>query len=189
MTGTSARGGTGDLHVALLRGVNVAGKNRLPMKELAAIFAGAGCRDVRTYIQSGNVVYAAGSALARRVPGIVSAALSSELGLHVPVVTRTAAELIGAARGNPFLKPGADPKALHVGFLLERPGKAAVASLDPHRSPHDRFAVQGREIYLHLPHGVAKSKLTTPYLDSRLGTTVTVRNWNTVLKLVEMVRG
>ncbi|HEY7574565.1 MAG TPA: DUF1697 domain-containing protein, partial [Thermoanaerobaculia bacterium] len=83
----------GDVHVALLRGINNVGTRRLPMKDLAAIFAAAGCGDVRTYIASGNVVYRAGKALARRVPDLAREAIAERFGFDAPIVTRTADEM------------------------------------------------------------------------------------------------
>ena len=175
------------MHAALLRGVNL-GKRRLPMKDLAGIFADAGCADVRTYIQSGNVVYRAGAALARRVPDLVEAAIAERFGFDAPVVTRTAAELAAVVRANPYADEAeANPKSVHVGFLREQPSARAVAALDPDRSPPDTFVVKGREIYFHFPNGMGKSKLTNPWFDSRLGTVSTMRNWRTVLTLQEMV--
>jgi uncharacterized protein (DUF1697 family) len=173
-------------HVALLRGVNVGGKHSLPMKDLVAIFEGAGCRDVRTYIQSGNVVFRATRSDASRVPERVVRAVADRLGFEAPLLLRTAAELGAVARGNPFLRTGADPGTLHVLFLADRPTPAKVATLDPSRSPPDEFVVLGREIYLRCPGGVARTRLTTGWVDSTLGTTSTMRNWRTVLKLVEL---
>ena len=142
-----------DRHVVLLRGVNVGGKNRMPMAELTARLTELGCADVRTYIQSGNAVVGAGAALAKRLPTAVAAAIAARLGLTVPVIVRTAVELAAAARANPFLARGADPKTLHVGFLAHAPSAAAIAALDPARSPPDAFEVRGRELYLCLPNG------------------------------------
>ena len=176
-----------ETHVALLRGINVGGKNKLPMKTLAGLFEAAGCADVRTYIQSGNVVYRASAAVAKRAPDLVARSLVEELGLAVPVVARTAAELRRVEAGNPFLAEGADPKQLHVAFLVKKPTAAQVLALDPDRSPPDRFVVIGREIYLSCPNGMARTKLTNAYLDRALGTTTTVRNWNTVRALVGML--
>jgi len=175
------------VHVALLRGINVGGKNKLPMKRLVALLEEAGCRDVRTYIQSGNAVYACSATLARRLPGILARSLADELGADVPVVTRTAAELGAAARAHPLLEPGVDPEELHVGFLAERPARARAAALDPDRSPPDTFAVRGRELFLRFPNGVAGTKLTTAYLERTLGTVCTIRNWRTVQRLLEML--
>lgn len=178
----------GSVHVALLRGINLGGKNRLPMKDLAEMFRKVGCDDVQTYVQSGNVLFRAPKATAGRVPARVSEAIERDFGLDVPVVTRTAAELAKIVGRNPFLGPGVETKALHVAFLLDRPRKKNVDALDPKRSPPDRFAVAGREIYLHCPNGVARTKLTTQYFDSRLETTSTLRNWKTTLKLLELAK-
>jgi uncharacterized protein (DUF1697 family) len=174
------------VHVALLRGINVGGKNKLPMKSLAAMFAEAGCRDVRTFIQSGNVVFGAEPAVVRRLAVVIPGAIAHRFGIQTRLVTRTAAELRAVARDNPFLASGADPATLHVAFLADLPDPSSAAALDPRRSPGDAFAVRGREIYLHCPNGVARSKLTNQYFDSRLGTTSTMRNWKTLLTLLAL---
>jgi len=172
------------VHVALLRGINLGGR-QVSMKELAELFAAARCREVRTYIQSGNVVFETAADPAA-VAARVEKALAARFGFEVAVVTRSAAELAKVAGGNPYLGEGVDARALHVAFLAEAPGAARVAALDPQRSPPDRFTVRGREIYLCFPNGVARSKLTNAYFDGKLGTTSTVRNWRTVLTLLEM---
>jgi uncharacterized protein (DUF1697 family) len=176
------------VYVALLRGINVGGKNRLPMKDLAAIFAEAGCSEVTTYIQSGNVVFGAKEPHARRVPLLVAKKIADRFELRIPVLTRDASELEDVVRSNPFLRRGADAKALHVAFLESRPRAAEISSLDPDRSPPDAFAVRGREVYLHLPNGAGRTKLSNDYLEKRLGTTSTLRNWATVLKLFELAK-
>lgn len=177
------------MYVALLRGINVGGKNKLPMKELVEIFERIGCSGVRTYIQSGNVIYSAPRKLVPAVPRSVADAIAERLGHEVPVVTRSAAELSDVAKNNPLLGPGVDPHLLHVAFLASRPGAARVRALDPDRSPPDEFAVRGREIYLRCPNGMARTRLTNAYFDARLATASTVRNWRTVLKLVELTKG
>jgi len=133
-------------HIALLRGINVGGKNILPMKDLAAMVCEAGCGEVRTYIQSGNVVFTAKPALVRRVPGLISKAISNGFNLEIPIVMRTAGELAKVAGNNPFLKDGQDTKPLYVAFLSDQPTKAAQKALDPDRSPPDEFVVRGSEI-------------------------------------------
>lgn len=173
---------------ALLRGVNVGGKNIVRMPQLAAFFEAAGATAVQTYIQSGNVVFRAREPALTRLPGFVSDRLRDECGLSVPVQWRTLAELEAVARDNPYLAEGRDPSFFHVLFLADRPSPAAVAALDPRRSPPDEYAVRGREIYAWLPRGSAESKLTTAYFDRALGTVTTVRNWRTVLKLLELAR-
>ncbi len=173
-------------HIALLRGINVGGKNKLLMKQLVEIFEDLGCKGVTSYIQSGNVVFRARVALARRIPETVSGEIARRFGYQVPVVLRRASELREVLARNPLLKAGMNTKMLHVAFLATRPSATRIRSLDPHRSPPDTFAVHGREIYLCCPNGVARSKLTNQYFDTRLQTVCTARNWATVRKLAEM---
>jgi uncharacterized protein (DUF1697 family) len=172
--------------VALLRGINVGGKNKLPMADLAAMFIEAGCGDVQTYIQSGNVVFSTTPGTAKRIPQLVSKTIAERFGLRVPVVLRTADEFRQVATGNPFLKSGTDIELLFVGFLADLPDQRRIAALDPKRSPGDTYKVRGREIYMCLPNGAARTKLTVAYFDSKLGTTSTFRNWRTVLKLFDI---
>ena len=152
-------------YVALLRGINVGGKNMVPMPKLVKLFEKAGARDISTYIQSGNVLFESSAAIAKKLPAAIG----------MPCVVRTADEW--RALEHPFDAP---PNLLHVVFLADR---ADASVLDPARSPPDRFEVRGREIYLLCPGGIGKSKLTTTYFDSKLGTTSTIRNWNTVCAL------
>ena len=175
-------------YVALLRGINVGGKARLPMKELAAIFEAAGASAVETYIQSGNVVFEAADSEA--CVASVTAEVARVYGYPGRIVLRTADELRKAYRANPFpgttLPTGSQADSLHVYFLADWPEETAVAGLDWNRSPGDSYVVQGREIYLHLPQGMARTKLTNVYFDAKLKTVSTARNWKTVAKLVEM---
>jgi uncharacterized protein (DUF1697 family) len=164
----------------------VGGKNKLPMVELAALFTEAGCSAVRTYIQSGHVVFGVAPGQAERVPELIARRIAERFDLRVPVVLRSAEQIREVARGNPFLEAGADLDALHVAFLASKPAPGRVAELDPNRSPPDAFRVIGREVYLFLPGGVARTKLTNGFFDSKLATISTVRNWRTVLKLLEM---
>lgn len=173
-------------YVALLRGVNVGGKNRLPMKDLASIFEEAGCSDVRTYIQSGNVFFEARPTTAERLPALVSDLIVERFGFRAPVILRTARELEQILRENPLASPSTEAETLHVMFLAEAPSASAVSGLDPKRSPPDTFAVVGREIYLCCPNGLARTKLTNQYFDTRLATVSTTRNWRPVSKLAEL---
>jgi uncharacterized protein (DUF1697 family) len=184
-TGSTKKQSSG-AYVALLRGINVGGRNMLPMSKLVALFVEEGCGDVATYIQSGNVVFRASATLAARLPDRIEKAINDRMGLRVPVVLRSSAELRRITKANPFLRPGADETRLHVVFLSSLPGAARGAGLDPGHSPPDEFAVRGREIYLQCPNGLGRTRLTNQYFDSRLGTTSTVRNWRTVLKLLEL---
>ena len=174
--------------VALLRGINVGGKNLLPMTNLAGLFEQAGCAGVRTYIQSGNVLFTASRARAEKLPGLIASGIADRFGYQVPVLLRTAAELGETIRRSPFLEAGASENWLHVLFLANQPDAGRVGTLDAFRSPPDAFAVRGREIYLQCPNGVGNTKLTNAYFDSRLATISTGRSWRTVLKLFELAQ-
>jgi uncharacterized protein (DUF1697 family) len=174
-------------HVALLRAINVGGRNALPMKDLAVLCEAEGCRDVVTYIQSGNVAFTATSAVAKKLPAALQRAIASHAQLDVPVIVRDAAALAAIARGNPFLKAGVDPNELHVGFLADAPAPARIAALDSNRSPGDEFVVNGAEVYFRFPKGVGRSKLTVTYFDAKLATTITLRNWRTLGALMELL--
>jgi len=172
-----------DTYVALLRGINLGGKNKLPMKDLVEMFGVAGCRDVESYIQSGNVIFRADPSLSATVAGAVTAQIAERFGYRVPVILRTAAQLGAVIRDNPFIAAGAALDALHVMFLADQPTVLAGERLDPERSSPDAFKLLGREIYLHLPAGAAHTKLTNAYFDAKLATTCTGRNWRTVTTL------
>src|SRR5262249_12577685 len=168
--------------------INVGGKNKLPMKDLAEMFAAAGCRDVRTYIQSGNIVFTATPRVAERLPALIAARIEEAFGYRTPVVMRTIEQLAEVVTYNPFVAAEAPENSLHVLFLADPPSPDRVATLDPDRSPPDAFCVRGREVFLCLPNGMGRTKLTNAYFDSKLATTSTGRNWRTVTTLLKLLR-
>jgi uncharacterized protein (DUF1697 family) len=168
--------------VALLRGVNVGGRNKIPMAELRAVFESLGHTDVSTFIASGNVIFTTAKTISATT---IEAAIEQQFSMTITVMLRTPSELAKALKANPFA--GADPSTLHLGFMATKPAAATVKQLDAERFAPDEFAIHGRELYLHLPNGLGRSKLP-PYIDRRLMVPVTVRNWNTVNKLVELSR-
>jgi len=175
------------MYLALLRGINVGGKNKLPMNDLRDLFAAAECRDVRTYIQSGNVIFRARPSVVASLPDVVTARIAERFGFQSPVTLRTAAEVGAVMRHNPFIARGAPTETLHVLFLADLPSDLQVDSLDPDRSPPDEFVVRGQKVYLRLPNGVASTKLTNAYFDAKLATTSTARNWRTVTTLLALM--
>lgn len=172
--------------VALLRGINLGGKNALPKATLVELFTEAGGEDVSTFIASGNVLFRASAAATRAIPAKVTAAVRERLGFEVPVLLRSAKELRGLAAVNPFLEAGVDPKLLHVAFLAAKPAAKRAAALDPARIAPDVVAVVGREVFLHTPSGLGKSKISNAWLDRTLGTISTLRTWSTVAKLADL---
>jgi uncharacterized protein (DUF1697 family) len=171
--------------IALLRGVNVGG-NTLSMERLRAVCAELGVENARSYVQSGNVVFAATGSAARWATAL-EGKLASETRLAVTVIVRTAAEMAKIIAGNPFLpEKGIDPAKLHVTFLQQAPAKTAVKMLDSLNAGADRLELVGKEIYLHCPNGYGRTKLSNNALEKVLRTRATTRNWNTVNKLCQM---
>ena len=153
------------------------------------MFSGAGCTGVRTFIQSGNVIFDAPAAAPAQTQAIADAVrmdIEKRFGYRIPIILRTSQQLLKTIRANPFLETAADQRALHVYFLAGAANARAIASLDTGRSAPDAFHVHGREIYLHLPNGMGRTKLTNAYFDSKLSTVCTARNWATVLKLAAL---
>jgi len=175
-------------YAALLRGINVGGKNMLPMKDLVTLCEKAGCARVRTYINSGNVIFTSPASAVGKAGEAISQAIEDRFGFRSPVILRSAADLDYIVGNNPFLKAGIEEKWLHVMFLQSLPEPARVAALDPDRSPPAKFEVRGRDIYSHCPAGVGQSKLTNAWFDSKLATISTGRNWRTVCKLRDMAK-
>lgn len=174
-------------HVALLRGINVGGKHRVPMATLRELFVAAGASEVETYIQSGNVVYTAASKLAKTLPEQVRVAINQTFEFDVPIVSRSAAELRDVAEeGHPFAGRVADEKFLMVAFLDRKPGADKIAALDPNRSPGDLMEIRGQHVYLGFPNGSGRSKLDANWLDRSLDAVGTWRNWRTVQALLEL---
>lgn len=169
--------------VALLRGVNVGGKGKLPMADLRAIAADLGYGDIATYIQSGNLVLST-SQRAAVVEGELAAAIASSSSVRPAVMVRTRSQLAKVVEGNPFLRRGEDPGHAHVVFA-DGPAEALVAKLDlPGYAPEEAVAV-GTALYLFLPNGVGRSPLATD-VARQTGAVGTQRNWRTVTRLLAM---
>jgi uncharacterized protein (DUF1697 family) len=169
--------------IALLRGINVGG-NILKMDRLRSLCSDLGAKDVRTYVQSGNVVFTASGSVDQWTQ-CLEKKLAGESRLPISVIVRTAEELKIVRAKNPFLKePNIEVARLGVAFLQHSPAPKGIATLRGMDLGSERFHLADRELYLHCPEGFANAKLYT--LDKILGEKTTVRNWNTVVKLCEM---
>lgn len=170
--------------IILLRGINVGGKNQLPMVQLRGIAAGIGLGDVRTYIQSGNLV--ATTALApATVAKRLHAAIADATDLDVPIIVRTTQQWRGVIDANPFPDAISIGTTLHVTFL-DGVAPGELVGFDAKAFAPEEFAVVGSELYLHLPDGIGRSKLAVKLHRLPGAATGTARNWNTVLKLAEL---
>jgi uncharacterized protein (DUF1697 family) len=172
--------------IALLRGINLGPNRRVAMADLRRLLADAGHEDVRTHLQSGNVLLTS-DAPPEKLQRDLRKQIDEALGIDVEVVVRSRAELADAIERNPFAREAADqPKRLQVSFCDAEPDPAIAAKLEEAAAGGERVAVSGREIYAWHPDGIQRSVLAKQLADRRLGVTTTARNWNTVTKLLEM---
>jgi uncharacterized protein (DUF1697 family) len=173
--------------VALLRAVNVSGRNTLPMAELRAMCAEAGLDDVSTYIQSGNVVFSAARRSTSKLEDLIHETIRREAGLDVAVMVRSAADLTEIA-GHPLLTSSVPATQVVVAFLPAG-AEAGRERLDLSTYGPETAEVGGSEVYLHYPDGQGRSKVTNALLERLVGSPVTARNANTVRKLLAMAHG
>jgi uncharacterized protein (DUF1697 family) len=175
-------------YVALLRAVNVGGRNRIAMAHLRELLRGLGYGAVRTHLQSGNAVFTApAGATPEPVAEAIEGALLAELDLAAKVLVRTRAELQRIVAGNPLLDVATDHRRLLVAFLSDPPAPNAVTQLAPADFEPEVFAVGEREIYVWYPEGVQAARLSNAFWERRLGVSATGRNWNTVTRLLELM--
>jgi uncharacterized protein (DUF1697 family) len=171
--------------IALLRGINLGSRRRVAMADLRKLLEGQGYGDVRTLLQSGNVVLSSGAA-PESVALEIERGIEAELGLAVEVIVRTRGELAAVIELNPLADVVDDPKRYQVSFLSAEPDAAAIEAIAAADFAPERFAHIGREIYAWHADGIQGSRLAKLIADKRLGVTATARNWNTVTKLLEL---
>jgi len=174
-------------YVALLRGINVGGKRKVSMATLRAVVEGLGPTDVETLLQSGNVAFTADEGAAGTLAEELAIAIEAEFGFSVAVLVRTGADLDRVIAANPFPDVLTEPKFLHVAFSSRPVRPEALAGIDAERFAPDQFRVGQDELYLWFPNGSGRSKLTIHLFERALGAHLTARNWNTVVRLWELL--
>jgi uncharacterized protein (DUF1697 family) len=172
-------------YAALLRAVNVGGRS-LAMAELRTLFDDLGFGEVSTYLQSGNVVFRSRASDERKLQRTIEKAILERFGIEVPVMLRSHTELTKILRTNPYVRNDDDPTHLLVMFLDAAPKAATAKAVDTNVHAPDVFTISGREIYLHVPNGYGRSKLTNDFFERKLGVRGTGRNWRSVTKLAEL---
>lgn len=173
--------------ISLLRGVNVGGHNMIKMDALRALYESLGLRDARTYVQSGNVVFKTKERDFARLAQKIETAIERSHGFRPDVVIRTTSELKDIIRRNPFAKRrGIDPRKLLVTFLAGAPAPADVEKVSKIKADPEEMYIDGREVYIYFPNGIARPKLSWTQVAKNLKTTGTARNWNTVTELLAM---
>jgi uncharacterized protein (DUF1697 family) len=177
------------VYVAMLRGINVGAHKRVKMDDLRKSFAAMGFEQVKTYIQSGNVVFKAGKASSTTLGTKIEARIVSDFGFSASVIVRTGTELGAVIAANPFLKlRGVDHEKLHVTFLSDIPAAPALKKLAELTVAPDQSRCVGREIFLHLPNGFSGSSLWKVPWEKELAVVTTTRNWKTVNAIHQMCR-
>jgi uncharacterized protein (DUF1697 family) len=172
------------IYVALLRGINVGGHRPVKMTDLRTTLEKAGCTNVATYIQSGNVVFAHEEKSEATLLEVIEAAIAKQAGFDVDVVLRTRSELAKVVTNNPFKK--ATPEQLHVFFMAKKPARDALATFDAKAFEPEKFAIVGRDLYVLLPNGLGKSKLVVTLARKSPVKEATARNWRTIQTLISM---
>ena len=175
-----------ETYIGLLRGINVGGNNILPMQALRDSFEAFGCAHVKTYIQSGNVVFAYDGDLQELREQII-AAIDSRFGFRPKLLLIERCEFAAVVTANPFANIERDPKSLHVWFLAGPAANPDITSVDSKLAESESYVLEGNAFYLHAPDGIGRSKLAGN-VEKFLGVDATARNWRTVVKLHELAR-
>ncbi|MCB0192420.1 MAG: DUF1697 domain-containing protein [Anaerolineae bacterium] len=173
-------------YIALFRGINVGGNNRLPMKELRALLEELDAENVKTYIQSGNAAFRHTTNDVDQLAERISSAIEESHGFAPRVLLLDAANVEKAAASNPFPEADAEPKTLHLYFLTSTPQNPDLSTLDALKKDNEQYKLTDNVFYLYAPDGIGRSKLAER-AEKALGVAATARNWRTVGKIMEMV--
>ena len=175
--------------VSLFRGINVGGNCKVRMDELKALHESLELKDVISYIQSGNVVFTSDDADLAQLPKQLEDGFEKKFGFHVEVILRTSAELRDIVDKNPFQsQQSKESKWVVVMFLAARPDDIAQEDLlKTYVGPEELFII-GKEVYIYYTHGIGRSKLSHSFIEKKLKTLGTARNWNTILQLQKLIQ-
>ena len=172
-------------YIALLRGINVSGHKKIKMPELKAMFEDLGFTNLRTYIQSGNVVFE--SATGIDLENKISAKIQEKFGFDVSVICRTSGEMEKVITRNPYAEmAGFETEKLYVTFLQQTPSSEKLEMLKGFTFEPEMYSVSGKEIYIYCFNGYGNTKLDNMFFEKKLKVSATTRNWRTINKLIEM---
>jgi uncharacterized protein (DUF1697 family) len=170
-------------YIALFRGINVGGKSMVPMHDLVMLFKNAGVEKIKTYINSGNVVFTSKEAMTSKLLAGIRSKIMAKYGFEPDIQIVDLKDLEKAILGNPF--PESNPEFLHFGFLASQPKKPDLIKLESIKKDSERFRLSGRIFYLYAPEGVGRSKLAANS-EKIIGVSMTDRNWRTVCKIRDL---
>ncbi|MGB0083991.1 MAG: DUF1697 domain-containing protein [Rhodomicrobiaceae bacterium] len=175
--------------IALLRAINVGGRGKIAMADLRALFADLGFAGARTLLQTGNVVFQSDALTGGKLEAMLEEAIAARLKHQTDVLVRSADEWDRIIKANPFPDEAADdPSHLLVMPLKHAPGRQALKDLNAAIKGREVVRAEGAQLYITYPEGIGRSKLTIALIEKRLGTRGTARNWNTVLKIADLMR-
>lgn len=174
--------------ISLLRGINVGGHRKIKMAELRALYEALGFLQIRTLLQSGNAIFVTEERDLLAIQGKIESGIRSEFGFDVQVIMRGAEDLMTVLDQHPFQADQLqEPGKLAVVFLSEGPADESVSALIESNPGRETIQARGREIFIHYPDGMARSKLNNQFLERRLGVSTTARNWNTCQRLLKLL--
>jgi uncharacterized protein (DUF1697 family) len=171
--------------VVLLRGINVGGKNIVPMKQLSEMLVGLDCQNVQTYIQSGNVLLQHHESNSQTLSKHIAEQMEQSFGFKPHILLLTLTQFECAAANNPFPEAQSEPKTLHVFFIAESATRANLEVLTALKKDNESFSLVEQVFYLHAPEGIGRSKLAAK-VEKVFGVPTTARNWSTVSKLLTL---
>lgn len=174
--------------ISILRGINVSGQKKILMADLKVLYEDLKFKDVKTYIQSGNVIFKCSQKLSdEKLSNKIEEAIFKKYDFHVPVIIRSENEMKQIISANPFLKEkNIDEKKLHITFLSAIPSEENAMSIQSMDFSPDRFIMRNKEIYLSIPASYGETKISNAFFEKKLKVKATTRNWNTVNKLSAM---
>ena len=172
-------------YVAFLRGINVGGNNKIKMKTLREMCAALGLSYVKTYINSGNVIFETAKTDDKKLADRIETAIEKEFSLKIKVIARTIDEIENIVKNNPFGGQFENDKDLHVFFLNEALTQEKRELLLSNNTENEMYAVQNREIFCLLTTGVSDNLMGKDYIGKKLKVSATARNWRTVNKILE----
>ena len=174
-------------YISMLRGINVGGSKKILMKDLILLYESLGFKKVRTYVQSGNVIFDDSEKNTGKLEVKIEKKIKIAYGDDVKVIIRTTEDLQKVLMGNPFLKrKGIDMIRLYLTFLSSLPAKSSIDGMKNISYLPDEFSIIGREVFIYAPGGYGETKISNNFFEKKLGVAATTRNWNSVNKLFEM---
>ncbi|MBU3658614.1 MAG: DUF1697 domain-containing protein [Flavobacteriales bacterium] len=171
-------------YLAILRGINVSGKNIIKMDALRTMMEKIDFQNITTYIQSGNICFESNLESTFKITEIIKNGIQVHFNLNVPVLVFNAKEFDSIIKGNPFAKQSdLDVKFMHITFLENEIDRDLIPHLEEKRAESEQVFCQGKAVYLYLPTGYGNTKLSNNFIEKKLKNLATTRNWKTCLEL------